>query len=304
MALFRERRTTDRAPGAPTTRRPGDLPPALVGALVAGGPPASPTPAILLDLATRGAVDIEPESDEGTFSGPTVRIRLRDEGLLRDDVDRAVWQGLADRADGGVVAGAAVTKVVGDPSAVRTALRGRLVAEGWLDETARVPRAWIAVIAVLGWVLLLAGFIIGAIGEAPWPAWVALGGLAVTALAATVLAVAYPSLTVTGQNAALPWIAYRDGLKAAAKDEHAHLDLDTVLPDAVALDLTAALADRMKAAAESGRVVRAFDAADGSARLAAFPSWIAFTTTTIPSGSGTTISGGGAGGGGGAAGST
>lgn len=304
FGLFRGRRTTDRTPGAPTTRRPGDLPPALVGALVAGGPPASPTPAILLDLATRGAVDIEPESDGGTFSGPTVRIRLRDEGLLRDDVDRAVWRGLADRADGGVVDGAALAKVVGDPSAVRTALRGRLVAEGWLDGAARVPQAWIAVLALLAWILLVAGFVVGAVGGAPWPAWVALGGLAVAALVTTVLATAYPSLTVAGQNAALPWIAYRDGLTAAAKDEHARLDLDAVLPDAVALDLAGALSDRMKAAAESGQVVRAFGTADGSARLATFPWWIAFTTTTTPSGSGTTVSGGGAGGGGGAAGST
>lgn len=303
FGLFRGRRTTDRAPGPPTTRRPGDLPPALVGALVAGGPPASPTPAILLDLATRGAIDIEPESDGGRWGSPTVRIRLRDEGLLRDDVDRAVWRGLAERAEGDVVDGAALGKVVRDPSAVRTALRSRLVAEGWLDEAGRVPRASIAVIAVLGWVLLVAGFVVGAIGEAPWQAWVALGVLAVAAVAATVLAATYPGLSVAGQNAALGWTAYRDGLKAAAKDEHAELNLDAVLPDAVALDLAASLGDRMKSAAEAGRVVRAFGAA-GSAPLATFPWWIAFTSTTTPSGSGSTVSGGGAGGGGGAAGST
>ncbi|WP_300014304.1 TPM domain-containing protein [Pseudonocardia sp.] len=304
FGLFRGRRTTDRTPGKPTTRRPGDLPPAVAAALVAGGPPSSPTPAVLLDLATRGAVDIEPESDGGTFSSPKVQVRLRDEGLLRDDVDRAVWRGLADRADGEVVDSTALGKVVRDPSAVRTALRNRLVAQGWLDEAARVPRAWLAVIAVLGWVLLVAGFVVGAIGEAPWPAWVALGGLAVAALAATVLATTYPSLTIAGQNAAVGWIAYRDGLKAAAEDEHADLDLDAVLPDAVALDLAGALEDRMKAAAESGQVVRAFGAAGHSAQLATFPWWIAFNSTAGTSASGTTVSGGGAGGGGGAAGST
>ncbi|GAA3232523.1 hypothetical protein GCM10017691_27170 [Pseudonocardia petroleophila] len=302
--LFRGRRTTDRAPGKPTTRRPGDLPPAVVGALVAGGAPASPTPAVLLDLATRGAVDIEPESDGGTFGSPTVRVRLRDEGLLRDDVERAVWAGLADRADGDLVDGAALAEVVGEPSAVRAAVRARLVAEGWLDEAARVPRAWIAAIAGLAWVLLLAGFLVGAIGEAPWPAWVALGGLAVAALVATVLAVAYPGLSVRGQDAALPWTAYRDGLRAAAEDEHADLDLDAVLPDAVALDLATALKSRMAAAAASGQVVRAFGASGDPARLTTFPWWIAFTTTTTPSGGGATVSGGGAGGGGGAAGST
>lgn len=302
--LFRGRRTTDRSPGKPTTRRPGDLPPAVVGALVAGGAPASPTPAILLDLATRGAIDIEPESDGGPFGSPTVRVRLRDESLLRDDVDRAVWTGLADRADGDVVDGKALTKVVGEPSAVRTALRARLAAEGWLDEAAGVPRAWIAGIAVLAWILLLAGFIVGAIGEAPWPVWVALGGLAVAALVATVLAVVYPSLSVRGQDAALPWIAYRDGLRAATKDEHAALDLDAVLADAVALDLAAGLKDRMESAAASGQVVRAFRAPGDPAQLAGFPWWIAFTGTTTTFGGGTTVSGGGAGGGGGAAGST
>lgn len=312
--LFRGRRTTDRTPGKATTRRPGDLPPALVGALVAGGPSASPTPAVLLDLATRGALDIEPESDGGTFGSPTVRLRLhdggrlRDEELLGDDVDRAVWSALADRAEdhgnGRVVDSAALAKVVGDPSAVRAALRARLVAEGWLDEGARRPRAWIGVIAALAWLLLLAGFVIGAIGEAPWPVWAALGGLAVAALVATVLAVSYPTLSVAGQNAALPWIAYRDGLKAAAEDERTRLDLDAVLADAVALDLASALGGRVEAAAASGQAVRAFGTSGDPARYAAFPWWVAFTTTTTPSSGGSTVSGGGAGGGGGAAGST
>lgn len=304
LVLFRGRRTTDRRPAGPTTSRPGVLPPALVGALVAGRPPASPTPAVLLDLATRGAVDIEPESDGGTFSSPKVQIRLCDEGLVRDDIDGAVWRGLVDGADGGVVDSTALAKVVGDPSAVRTALRDRLIAEGWLDARAWVPQAWIGGIATLGWMLLVAGIVIGAIGDAPWPAWVAMGGLAVAAVVATVLAAGYPNLSTAGQDAAIPWTAYRDGLKAAAKDEHTALDLDAVLPDAVALDLGSALGDRMKAATDSGQVMRAFRAAGGSAQLSTYPWWIAFTSSTSPSGGGTTVSGGGAGGGGGAAGST
>jgi uncharacterized membrane protein YgcG len=102
LLLFgRRSRVEGRTTPEPTTRRPGDLPPALAGALVGGGPTAGVLPAVLLDLAGRGAIAIEAESEgNGWGSSPKVRVRLLDRALVRDDIERAVWDRLTELAEG------------------------------------------------------------------------------------------------------------------------------------------------------------------------------------------------------------
>lgn len=102
-AAFSKRQTVERPAPVPTTDRPGTIAPALAGALTAGSPQASAASATLLDLATRGALEIEPEGEGGVFSRPKVQVRLVDGGLVSDDVEDVVWQQLESRAENGVV---------------------------------------------------------------------------------------------------------------------------------------------------------------------------------------------------------
>jgi uncharacterized membrane protein YgcG len=303
LVLHRGRSRTHRGPQEPTTRRPDDLSPALGGALVAGGPPMQVVPAVLLDLAGRGALVIEAESEGGWASSPKVRVRLVDRGRVRDDVERAVWDQLAEKAEDGVVSSSHLASAATWSGPVRDAVRTQMRERKWLDPRASLARALLAVIAS---VALLAGvfaMLLSGVGGGPLLAWVGVVALLAVAVTAFVFLVTYSALTPAGLEAALPWTAYRDGLKQAAKDSDARIDLDVVLPDAVALGLGDALGDRLKSATEAGVPLRAFASSDDS-HVAVFPWWIAFTSSTAGTSSSGTVSGGGAGGGGGAAGST
>jgi uncharacterized protein (TIGR04222 family) len=311
LVLYGRRSRADRRAPEPTTHRPGDLAPALAGALVAGGPPPHVVPAVLLDLAGRGALAIEAESEGGVVSSPKVRVRLVDKRAVRDGVERAVWDRLAEKARDGVVASKDLTLIAGGSGHVRDAVRAQMRERDWIDPRATGARAAFAVVAVVGLVAGVFALVLTATGGGPLPAWIGVVALIGAAVTAFVFLIGYPGLTPAGLEAAAPWSAYREGLKRAAKDRDARLDLDTALPDAVAMGLGDALSDRMKAAAEAGVPLRAFTAstAAGSAQLASFPWWIAFSSSTASTSSASstassTVSGGGAGGGGGAAGST
>ena len=92
-------------------------------------------------------------------------------------------------------------------------------------------------------------------------------------------------------------------MKSALKQRSIPLDLNSVLTDAVAMNLGNDVTKRVEAAQEAGVVLNAFA---GSNLAITFPVWVAFNSTvTSASGSGSSsVSGSGAGGGGGAAGST
>ncbi|WP_214402634.1 DUF2207 family protein [Pseudonocardia lacus] len=305
LLLHRGRSRGNRGAQEPTTRRPDDLSPALGGALVAGGPPMQVVPAVLLDLAGRGAVAIEAESEGGWASSPKVRVRLIDGGAVRDGVERAVWDRLAEKAEDGVVTSSHLAAVATWSGPVREAVRAQMRERKWLDPRAGAARVLLAVIA--GALLLAAVFalLLSGVGGGPLLAWVGVVALFAVAVTAFVFLLTYPALTPAGLEAAVPWTAYRDGLKKAAKDRDTRLDLDAVLPDAVALGLGDALGDRLKTASEEGVPLRAFASGrTDDANLAAFPWWIAFSSSTAGTSSTSTVSGAGAGGGGGAAGST
>ncbi|MEZ4571458.1 MAG: DUF2207 domain-containing protein [Thermomicrobiales bacterium] len=310
VALIRRREVVDRPNQPPTTNRPpGNLPPALAGALVAGGPQASAVPATILDLARRDALDIEPESEGGTFSKPKVRIRLVDRNQVQNSIEATMWSELERRAEEGVISSEGLEKVAGDSASVRRSVEQDLLAEGWLDPRASSKRAPFIVVAILSALLAFGSFVIALVG-ATWLPVIGLVALAGVTVAAMVMYSRFPTLTPAGQEAAMPWRAYRAGLERAAKDRTAALDLDAVLADAVAMNLGARMEDRLKRANASGEALRAFTSHTGvdySAQYAAtFPWWIAFSSTVATSsGSATaTVSGAGAGGGGGAAGST
>lgn len=308
FSLFRGRQTTARPPEPPTTTRPGTLPPAVVGALVNGGPQASAIPATLLDLAGRGALTIEPESEGGRFKQPKIQVRLVDGRPVKDEVEAALWVELEKLADGGVVSSKNLTKLAGKTRTVFGVIRDQMRANGWLNEAAGRARFGLYTIATGAFVLIFLVGLVASNGDNWWLAGTGIAALTVVAVVSFLFVMTYSALSREGQEAAIPWKAYRDGLKHAGKDESAVLDFDAILPDVVAMNIGSALDKRLKAAGSSGQTLRVFSGATGmdGATMAYFPYWIAFNSTvSSASGSGsTTVSSGGAGGGGGSAGST
>ncbi len=290
--------------GQPTVTRPSDLHPAVGAALATGSPQASAVPAVVLDLAARGALDVEQETAGGTFSQATAQVRLLDRSLVRSDVDAAVWDQMAALADDAVVSSKALAKVAANSGPVDEVVRAELVRQGWWDEAAPGARNALAVVGAVAGILLAVGAVIGASGAEPL---VLVGLLPMLALAVTafVLVGAFPRLSGSGLAAARPWRDHRVGLELAAKDDGARVDLDAVLPDVIAMTLGQAWKKRLEAATDGGQVLRALSptsraAVDGSGMLP----WVVFPGAfTSSSGTGT-VSGVSSGGGGGAAGST
>jgi uncharacterized membrane protein YgcG len=311
FSLFRHRQTANVGKQMPTTTRPGDLTPALAGALANEGPQASAFPATLLDLATRRALTFEVENEGGTFSQPKIKVRLLDHTLVRDEVEETVWAALEKRAKVGVISSKDLARAAADMGPTREALKEQMRSADWLDEEATGRKAMLIGIFVVTFGLAVFTGIVAGSGGTWWPV---IGTVALVAVgpAALVLYSKYSSLSRTGQEAAAPWKAYKDGLKAAAKDETIALDLNVVLADSVAMNLGSAMDDRLQEATKSGLTLSAFMPYGGSNAVGPtgsyFPWWIAFnssvTTASGSSTSGSTVSGGGAGGGGGAAGST
>lgn len=295
-----------------TTDRPGSLTPALAGALVAGGPQASAIPATILDLARRGALRIESETEKGTFSSPKILVRLVDESVIRDEVEVAVWKALQRHNDEGIVSSKELALIAGNTSEVFKVLKAQMDAAVWRDlgHGRRALGGWLGAILVFAIGILVtmvaaeSGSIVPMIGIA---------GL-VALLAALLFLIGSDSpLTVAGQEAALPWKAYKTGLKVAARDSTRDLDLDSALADSIAFNLGTSMQERLEEAEKSGVVLQAFSgtmtpASDGGATVRPFVYWTAFNssfaTSSGGSGSTGTVSGGGSGGGGGAAGST
>ena len=304
--LFARRPRPTRPEMTPTRSRPDqDTSAPLAAALALGSAQPSAVPAVILDLAARDAVVIEQEKEPSWGSKGTVCVRLLDETMVRDEVDRAVWDLLREHADNDVVDSRGLGKVSGSSGPVRAVVREDLRARGWLDPGHGPAIVRAVILALLGSVLLIASLVVTASGAPLMLLTVVPAGVLV--VLTFFLAVGRSRLSVAGRDAARPWEAYRDGLKQAGKDDTIDLDLDATLPDVIAMNLGSAMTQRLDAAAdgESASTLRAFTAPAGhtAASSAIFP-WAAFSGVFASSGAAGAVSGGGAGGGGGAAGST
>lgn len=304
--LFRGRATPTAEKQLPTTVRPDhDTDPALATALVHGAAQAGAVPATVLTLAARGAVSIEQEKAPGSNGkgAGTVRIRLVDPGQVRGDVEQAVWTRLAGQARRDLVPSKRLKRIADGPGATKHVVEDRMRANGWLADGTRGPRRGLVWLAVLGAVLMIGSLVVAG-GGAPLML-VTIIPAALLLVAGITAAAVYSRLSVAGRDAALPWEAYRDGLKASSKNEKAELDLDVLLPDIVALGLGPTFRKELDAATGPGSAttLRAFTSSTGQPGSAAFP-WGAFTGSFASSSGGSAVSGGGSGGGGGAAGST
>lgn len=282
--------------GTPTITRPGDLTPALAGALAAGRLQAVPlAEATLLDLARRGALVVE------ALGRRSVRVRPLNAAVVATPYEQQVWATLASVADAdGTVPGKALRRLASRWGPFTATLRAELVDRGWYDPAA-ATRRWPLYLAGIGGLVAGAIAAIAAgVGAEPW-GLLAAGIFLALGVVLLVLGFSYPDTSDQGERAAAPWRAYRAGLKRAAREPNASLDLDAALPDAVALGVTAALDRRLKAASRVGYAPPWFIRHPASGGVNGFyPVWVAFHGSVAPStgggGGGASAGGGGAGG--------
>ncbi|HEU5441357.1 MAG TPA: TPM domain-containing protein [Ktedonobacterales bacterium] len=298
---------------------PGELPPAIAGALIKGRVDDAQIEATILDFARRGLLVFEPT---GTS---TVRIRLLSDGKDLTGYEQKIWTGLADRADDQrTLSNTDLTGLRQEWSWPKTLLRRELVARGWLDPEGaaarRRPLFMAGGLAMVGVIVAVLLIILSREG------WAAIGLVVFLAVGvvAFIRAAAVSETTVEGEIAAAPWRAYRD----TVADHSYEPNLDADLPYIVALGLLSRLTPRLKAASERGYAPSWFRSpgiqAGAQTQPAGhpvgyypmtggfFPYWIVFHSSMAPapstsggwggSASGGYSGGGAAGGGGGSAG--
>jgi uncharacterized membrane protein YgcG len=290
LALFAAKRWQSRPSAAPalppTTVPPGDLSPAVAGALIVGSVGPAQAEGTLLDLAGRGALVIEPQpGTDPSDRKPKVRIRLLDRSPVRDAPEAAVWDALAGLADrDGAVGPKALGKLSGRWGPFRSTVRQDLVARGWFDPSAGARRRPFYIAGTVALVAALAAMVPAIAGEEPL-GLIAIVGLGLLAATLFLLGAGYPTQTAEGLRAAAPWRAYQAGLKAAGKGDVRPLDLDQALPYLAALGVTKTLDRQLKAAGAAGTVPLAFRRSLGPETSAAgfYPYWIAFHAGVSPS---------------------
>lgn len=290
------------AMGAQTA--PGELAPAMAGALLKGRISDAHMEATILDFARRGLLAIAPDGAK------TVRLELLGDGQDLTGYERALWNALAEHADrqDHAVAGEDLTAVRKNWGAAKDELRRELIERGWYDPLgASARRRPLYIAGAVGIVGVALSVVLILLSQEGW------GAIGLTLfLAAGTLAFVWgyrvPDTTVEGEIAAAQWRGYA----ASVSDRAYEPNLDTDLPYIVALGLAGKLAPRLKAASERGYSPAWFRSGVGRegemARATAFyPYWIVFHSSMAPASSGSATGGysggGAASGGGGSAGS-
>jgi uncharacterized membrane protein YgcG len=267
------------------------LPPALAGALAVGRVDNSQLVATILDLAQRGALAVEPEPDRKNRQ--EVLIRLLDESLVRPGYEALVWESLTREANDGIVASKRVGHVSRHWGQAREALNRELEQRGWFDPGAGRTRRPFYLVGSGLIVLAILAFVLALYAEQPW-AIVGAGLLLVTGMGILLVGASIPNRTAVGDAEASPWFWFQDQLKAAARDVTLALDLDRVMPYAVATGSAGKLDKRLKAAAKQGYAPAWLGAsADGATWNGNFyPYWAVFNGSLNPTSSGAGSSGG------------
>jgi uncharacterized protein (TIGR04222 family) len=286
---------------APTTERPGDMQPALVGALVAGKISNDQIVATILDLARRGALAIEQSGKK------RADIRLIDESLVRGDVEQSVWHSLSVRADDDhVVSSHNIEAARGEWGDARELLREHLENRGWYDPRASAKRRPVYLLTAGLVVLLVAAFVLIIAGQRAWGA-MGLGVLFAAIVSGFGAMMSYPDTTQSGNDMAESWRAYIEGIKQAKSNRtpDAKLDLDDAMPYATAAGVASALSKRLQQASDDGYTPLWLGPSNRQfgGGYSAFAAWMAFNSTVTPSSSGSGSVGGASAGGGGAGGS-
>lgn len=285
LASWRRDRATAEAALVPTATPPQALAPAVAGALVSGTVGRPQMEATILDFARRGLLSMEQTSPR------QAQIRLLSDGRGLTGYERALWQSLAAHANSeGVIPAESMYRVTTSWRPAMDALWGMLLDRGWFDRERNKKRAPLIVVMAIGVALALAGVILGALAEQPWP-FIAAAISLIAAGAALGFMLAIPAVTPLGREAGQDARNYFAGLRADLPGAN----VGDALPWLVGAGLATAFAQRLRAASSNS--------ATGFA--AVYPIWLlAQTSMTPPAASSGAVAGavGAAAGGGGAGG--
>jgi uncharacterized membrane protein YgcG len=286
-----------------TVTPPSNLHPALAGALVQGKVGNSQVEALMLDLAQNGAIALEP--DESRWS-KRVRVRILNQRRAFTAFELELLRILATRAgDDQVLDQNALTRAQSRCDSVQDLIKNDLVKAGWFDPEAgrkSVP-LWITASVALAAGLSVIIVPLAVLDEG----WALIGGGMLLLVGAILfgMAASYPYKTVEGERQAAPWRGYRNGLKAAAREDYGIVDLEEAFPFIVSMGLTGDFHKHLDTASKAGYVPAWIVAAGHQQRAMAdnwFLYWGAFHGSMNPSSSGSGGAGGAASGSGGSGG--
>jgi uncharacterized membrane protein YgcG len=284
-----------------TTDRPGELHPALAGALVATMIDNSQVEATILELAKHRAVAFEPDPE----NEKRVRLRLIDRSNGANEFEFRLLDILAEEATGGVLDVKALGASRTRWSEVQELMREDLRSVGWFNSEIagrRWPFYWTGIAASLAGLLFLIPIIVI---ENPW-LFAGGGMLLLVGVFVAGAGASYPETTPAGEQQAVQWRGYRDGLSRAAKLNYGTINLDDAFPYIVAFGLPHHYRKHFEQASEQGYVPMWVDARDRRHPVANnwFIYWNSFHRSVNPqsSSSGGSSFGGAGGGSGGAGG--
>lgn len=271
---------------------PSELPPALAAALVNGYADPWGVTATILDLAKRGALAIEQEPEKEKEA----RVRLLDATVARPGFERKLWEILEERAEAGVVSSPAMAELASESGGVQEEIRRSLVERGWFDPEAPRRRRPLMLLALGLLVLTAVATVLGLLARSPNAA-IGISALAVSTVVAFVSVSRVPDRTVSGDQAAAPWLGYRRHIRNLGRHPEMDLDIDTAAPYALAFGIGARLNERLRAASEAGDLPSWMGPSPvGSPSGAGFyPCWIAIHASAGPSGGGGSSGGASAG---------
>ncbi|MCM8747042.1 DUF2207 domain-containing protein [Thermomicrobium sp. CFH 73360] len=255
-------RPARRSPPLTTTEPPSDLAPALAGALVRGRVIFDLMIATFFDLARRGALSLQPvpktlpsrslalvhRKFPDAAAEPLVHIALRDPQVVQSDYERVVWDSLKPLAGQVPVAVQALRSALWEnwPRA-QQAIRAELIRRGWFDPNIRRRRIAFLIPGVIGLLLGVLALAVFLLAETPS------GGIGVLALLPSgllwlVVADLLHETTSQGKEEAMRWHGFIRGVKQATRQRVATLDLDRLLPYAIALGIRKDLDVHLRAA--------------------------------------------------------
>jgi hypothetical protein len=207
----------------PVSAPPEEVSPALAGALVFGQPALLHAVAVLLDLARRGALRIDPGAPHSRWTSPRPRIRR---GAAPADLE--AWERIVldsvfaqPSPDGSVEWRKAISTMNRRFKEYRSAVHAGLVRRGAFDaaglEGRRTLRRRLLLLIVPDLAAAAAGILLlGALGPA---AFLPLGAMCVVMTTAAVVSETFPLRTRQGADLAHAWKGFARYLKDAARGE-------------------------------------------------------------------------------------
>ncbi|HEX8034828.1 MAG TPA: TPM domain-containing protein [Ktedonobacterales bacterium] len=232
------------AAGPYTTTPPGDLAPAVVGALVKGRIGDEQMEATILDFARRKLLQIEPAGVD------VIRVRLLAQ-QVKDPAgyEVSLWHLLTSNADDqNVIAAGDLALVARGWSSAKSRLRQTLINHGWYNpDAANVKRRPLYIAGALALCASLLGVIVAGIAQEGWAVIGAFicGGASLLAL---ILAHAIPDTTLEGQQVAAPWRGYLKSIKTSVSLDQ----LDGALPYLLAMGASSAVPNQLQMASGAG----------------------------------------------------